>query len=674
MTARNRLVLRVVLLLLCAFFGASWGRSQTFRLEQDRVQMAELKGFWRFHTGDDPHWADPNLNDSSWALLKSDNSWSEQGYKNYGGMAWYRFQVVLPPKHGPLALFVPSLATSYQVFANGRLVGQYGGLPPHVQVNSGPGVVIPLPMQTGPAGQLLAIAIRVWHWPHWAMYIGGGPKIAVRIGDRSVIQQWAWAHLEDDYWELSTNNIELLIAMLAGMAALGFFVLHPADREYLWFGLYELMIAASAAVTDFQELVVHAQKPWEVLNDVFSAAQILFVLTFLWTLLRQRRNWLYWIAVASIGVQVLLLIPAELEWMSVSLSSLLLILSGMPYQLVILVMLARSGSHRIRYTAWITVPVALYYIENLFNGFFWLYRSAGHTEFLGRMGWFYDLTDRPFPISVDDLVSVVLQLAVFGVLIVRFAHTRRDEQRLASELEAARAVQHILIPEEIPAIPGLHIEAVYKPAGEVGGDFFQIIPLEEGSVLVAIGDVSGKGLPAAMTVSLLVGSLRTLARYTESPAAMLSAINLDLVGHASGGFTTCLLARIDPEGTVTLANAGHLSPYLQGKEIALDNGLPLGLVPDIPYIETAIHLPMFDQLTLMTDGVVEARSKDGELFGFERAGSLTSEPAHAIAEAAQRFGQEDDITVLRLIRQPRAANAESARHSAVYSPAASPRS
>lgn len=90
------------------------------------------------------------------------------------------------------------------------------------------------------------------------------------------------------------------------------------------------------------------------------------------------------------------------------------------------------------------------------------------------------------------------------------------EERLAAEMESARTVQQVLVPNEIPPVPGFAIHCVYKPAGQVGGDFFQVMPLPSGGVLIAVGDVSGKGMPAAMTVSLLVETFRTLARYTKS--------------------------------------------------------------------------------------------------------------------------------------------------------------
>lgn len=130
MFSHGRSGLSAILLAVGTFLCASQGHSQVFNLENNRVQMAELDGLWRFHTGDDMHWADPGFDDGSWKLLRSDEDWSQQGYANHGGFAWYRFTLIVPDGSAPLALYLPSFSTSYQVFADGRLIGQFGRLPP----------------------------------------------------------------------------------------------------------------------------------------------------------------------------------------------------------------------------------------------------------------------------------------------------------------------------------------------------------------------------------------------------------------------------------------------------------------------------------------------------------------------------------------------------------------
>jgi hypothetical protein len=253
-----------------------------------------------------------------------------------------------------------------------------------------------------------------------------------------------------------------------------------------------------------------------------------------------------------------------------------------------------------------------------------------------------------------------IAMVLFGLVAVAFfirelMDDQREKERLAAELAAGRAVQQVLIPEETPFVPGFNIHSVYKPFGEVGGDFFQVLPIMDDSlpsgVLVIIGDVSGKGMPAAMTVSLLVGTVRTLAHYTHSPGEILAAMNQRMLVRSRGGFTTCLVLRADTDGMLTIANAGHIAPYIDGKELRIKTGLPLGISADTIYEESNFQLSPEQQLTLLTDGVIEARDAAGTLLGFERGASLSTQSAEAIAQAAQTFGQEDDITVLSLARR-----------------------
>ena len=256
-----------------------------------------------------------------------------------------------------------------------------------------------------------------------------------------------------------------------------------------------------------------------------------------------------------------------------------------------------------------------------------------------------------------------LLVAVTLVIFVRdLINDRREKQRMAAELAAARAVQQVLIPDHTPTVPGFNIQSVYKPFGEVGGDFFQIIATSNGGALAVIGDVSGKGISAAMTVSLLVGTVRTLAHYTQSPGEILAAMNLRMLGRTQGGFTTCLVLRADPDGALTVANAGHIAPYLAGRELSLENGLPFGLAAESTYPESTFQLAAEAQLTFLTDGVVEARDKDGALFGFDRTAAISRDSAEEVAQAAQAFGQEDDITVLTLTFAPATRQADQAMH------------
>jgi len=221
-----------------------------------------------------------------------------------------------------------------------------------------------------------------------------------------------------------------------------------------------------------------------------------------------------------------------------------------------------------------------------------------------------------------------------------------------AELEAAREVQQRLVPVSVPVIGGFQIGAAYIPATEVGGDFYQVLEQRDGSALILVGDVSGKGLKAAMNGVLAIGAARALASEQLSPGMLLTRLNAELAGSQDGGFITCLCAHIARDGTATFANAGHLSPYRNGVEVELESGLPLGISTGFVYPETMVKLGAGESLLLLSDGVVEARNAGGELFGFERTRDLSTESADRVAQAALAFGQEDDITVLRLTIVP----------------------
>jgi serine phosphatase RsbU (regulator of sigma subunit) len=160
-----------------------------------------------------------------------------------------------------------------------------------------------------------------------------------------------------------------------------------------------------------------------------------------------------------------------------------------------------------------------------------------------------------------------------------------------------------------------------------------------------------------MLVSVIVGAIRATAEYTQAPDLLLASLNERLVGRGSGGFSTALVAHITADGAVTIANAGHLSPYLDGKEVELPGAFPLGVTSNTTYESTHVYLAPGSRLTFYTDGVVEAQNPNGELFGFDRAREISTQPAAVIVEAAKQFGQEDDITVVTITRNTVIANA-----------------
>jgi len=632
-------------------------RAQVFDLDYDRQPIVAINGLWHFHPGDDPQWADPAFDDSQWPLLRSDRDWSSQGYNGLSGFAWYRFRVVVPADTPALSLYVPQVMTSYEVYADGAKIGGFGGLPPDAEVDHAVPQTFPLPRSTS-AVHTVTFAVRVWHWPGWAMYYGGGPHSVPLIGLTPLVQQRAAEAVANHSWTVVDLIVLSILEGLAGLAALGLFYLEATEREYLWFGLMLLFSAAVRCFGIWSEFHRFNVLVRDDIASILTGLVALAAMAFYQRLLHGKRNWFFWLAMASTVAGACVCTQLfEGSLITVKQSQALAAVFLLPFSAWILTRLIQAARAGLDDARLLLLPVLLQQAANLTGELLWLSYLAGWQRKFPQAD--ITLSTWPFYLTLTDLASALFLLAMLAILINRFSRTRREEVRFSAELDAARSVQNVLIPDELPTVPGFSISSVYKPASEVGGDFYQIIPLEElgcqagnqtGGALVMVGDVSGKGLSAAMTVSLIVGSLRTLADHTQQPAAILAGLNRRLFERSRGGFTTCLVMLIDAAGRVTIATAGHLPPYRNGKELPLDDGLPLGITLDAVYEESHFQLAPGDKLTMISDGVLEARNTAGEIFGFDRTRSLSTQDAAYIAAAAQDFGQEDDITVLTLVR------------------------
>lgn len=638
--------LQALLLFVMSCFAAGPAVAQSVDLNSNRVRMSTLTGPWRFHTGDDPAWANPGFDDSQWSLLYAGKSWSQQGYSGYAGVAWYRLSVTLPAHPGPLAIYLAGVDQSCQIFANGHLVGQIGSLPPQPRYVLQFRQLYPVPDDAISPGRPLELAIRVWLSSSAAN--AGGLISTPRIGDAATLDEWRQLQIHDTFWRMAAAVSDVSINIFTALAGIGLFLLRRREREYLWWGLSQAFWAAFVGIALASAFfpVGYASL---VVADVLTMAiatwlQVVFYVVFL----RQRWGWLFWSAALSVLLSTLF----QLIY--------LLAVNPVPALIAATNLFSAFAQACIVAILWIGArrrdpDAPLLLIPNCIMLSAEVLRLLARAPLLVALPWamwmrqfFSQSITWPFTVNTFQVIGDFEMLAVLVILVRRYARSRQDEERLESELEAARAVQKVLIPNDVPTIPGFAVETVYQPAAQVGGDFFQIIPLNAGGALIAIGDVSGKGMPAAMTVSLLVGTLRTLAYYTQSPGEILTAMNRRMLSRSHGGFTTCLVLRLDSGGTLTMANAGHIGPYLDGKEIDVESGLPLGLDGSAEYHETTFGLGNHAQLTLLTDGVVEARKPSGELLGFERTRELSTHPAREVAQAAQSFGQQDDITVLTL--------------------------
>jgi sigma-B regulation protein RsbU (phosphoserine phosphatase) len=636
----------LLLLITGMFLDAATARGQTADFSASRVAMTELAGPWRFHASDDAAWASPGFDDSGWSLLKAGTPWSAQGYKGYSGVGWYRLRVVHTPQTGALGFYLLYEEESCQVFANGRLIGEIGGLPPDAHYVFALRTFFKIPADAVAADGSVEIAIRMWH-SEGINPNGGGLLTVPMLGTAGRTAQWRQLELHDAFAREGARFAELYDNILTALAGLSLFVLRRKEREYLWWGLSQLCYAGIFAMSFY---LYSRALPYFAFLWIYTVVYVMasyFELEFYAAFLRQGRDWLFWMAAAFLVICQVSNVLGVLEpgWGG---ARMMVSFSGMLSRVCIVGMLWRRSGKEHR-------DATILLVSNAVSAFFGVVFALDTIPFLAQIGWFNRFAGFlrvpihwPFTVYGGNLIGDFIMFSVLVILVRRFARSRRDEERLEQELEAARAVQKVLIPNEVPSIAGFAVETVYQPAAQVGGDFFQIIPLAGGGALIAIGDVSGKGMPAAMTVSLLVGTLRTLAYYTQSPGEILSAMNRRMLARSQGGFTTCLVMRLDVDGTLRAANAGHIAPYLDGREVEIENGLPLGLAETAEYRETTIRMHEEDRLTLLTDGVVEARNAQGELLGFERTRELSRRPAEDVAKAAQSFGQEDDITVLSL--------------------------
>ena len=640
-------VLLVSLASLSLLLGAASGlHAQTFNLQTEREPVASLDGLWRFHTGDNPAWADPNFDDSQWPLLRSDEAWSQQGYKNYGGFAWYRFTVAVPEGSRNWSIYLGSMETGYQLFVDGRLAGLFGPiLKPWAYSASSRAFAISPAAAPGP--RTFHIAIRAWHAPVWAEYAPGGFYSSSYFGDSRLIAQRAatarsvlWNGLVDQY-------TYAVLGTLVGIIVLVLFFIRREEREYLWFALLLLANAIDVGLNISRQLALIPLPVFDFIDGSMQSAALFAALAFFSVVLRVPRSRTWWLVAALLLISPPTVFLYVFNISSVGIASLLAALAVLPATVWILVTLLKRALQRDRDALILLVPTLLWQGIPLIDNILLITWQLGWQRW--ALYWAFPLLTTPFVLMPGPAVGTIFIFALLLFLIRRFSFARQEETRLSSEFESARTIQSLLIPAKPAVTAGFAIDSVYLPASEVGGDFFQIMPANDGSLLVVVGDVSGKGLKAAMTVSAIIGALRGCA--TRKPAEVLAYLNRVLDGQITG-FVTCTGALISADGSMSLANAGNLAPYCNGEELAVESGLPLGIAVDSDYSETSYQLNPGDHLTFLSDGVVEATNEHRELFGFDRTRAISHRSASTIAEIAKQFGQQDDITVLTIALAP----------------------
>ena len=634
----------------------------------EEVRLGEsvtpLVGPWKFHTGDNPAWAQSGFDDSSWSDMDMTPptsrshpgrilplpGWTARGYPNYSGYAWYRLTVDVQGSGKQLALKMPdSVDDAYQVFVNGTQIGQFGRFNGRSVTAYG---TLPraFPLPTALTSGKMTIAIRLWMdsaTPFNSPDAGGlhGPP---ELGYARDIAGQVRLDFDDIAHGVGSGFLESLFLIMALLMAGALYWLDPQEDAYFWLALVCLVTLLGNSIVLLANFTTPmGQTEGVILSDVLATPIRIGLWVMFWAYWFRlpklhRIHWITWTLVALLSIGTALLRPPlygqkiPVQAANILIPTLMVLKLGLG---VMLAVVAYLGFKRNRAEGGLAgAAIMLAFVANFQHELRLIHIGITTTTVFG------------FRVSLGTISTILSLLIITIMLLIRFVRSQRLQEQWKLEIEQARSIQHVLIPSQLPSIKGLRIRSEYHPAREVGGDFFQILPLDkDGGALIIIGDVTGKGLQAGMLVALIVGAIQTAAEQCTDPAKILAILNNQLVEreHASG---TCEILRISADGAVTMAHAGHLPPYLNGNEVQMEGALPLGMISGVDFPSHSFQLQPGDQLTLMSDGVAEAQDSRGQLFGFEKVHEIMSKnpSAEEIAAAAQKFGQADDITVLQV--------------------------
>ena len=597
----------------------------------------DLSGPWRMQGGDNLQWARPDYDDSGWQAIQLPHVFPFHE-KLEPEFVWLRRAVDLSPSDAgaQLALTVGAISEIYEVWVNGVRAGSTGGFAWESMHLARPRTFL-LPAQKQPR---LTIALRLMRQATYGRYAWRVPDEGPYLLTGRVNAPWGLDQVTIDKQRSANASIFALGAIQAVLALilLAVWTRERSRYDLLSLGLF-LVWGSWAQFATWLPLSLDST-PWvpglipSIVRDLCGPLALAGEF-----------------AAAVLGIRVRSLRLAW--WLPVAAGFLGPALPRSTWDLGLSIMtnLVRAG-----------VVVVLGMVTGL-----WSLRSrqTGKNVLFVRIllslilvllgletGILYNLTANYPELRFDsqNVSAALVSGLAFGltmILLWNLSDDRQEKQRLSTELEAARVVQQFLLPQSFTGTELFASEGVYEPAQEVGGDFYWMRTEPDGALLVAVGDVSGKGLKAAMLVSVAVGALRN--ERSSRPGEILGALNASLAGHTGGGFVTCCCARFDADGQVTLANAGHPSPYSDGLEVAVEAGLPLGIMAGVEYEESVMRGERF---TFVSDGVVEAENAQRELFGFDRTREISTKSAQEIADAAKAWGQNDDITVVTVRRKP----------------------
>ncbi len=640
-----------------------------------------LYGPWKFTVGDSPIdprtgqplWAEPGFDDSRWETvdltpvagppdsLTGDvhqvKGGMAKGHAGYAGWAWYRLHLRVVTGPGALmAIDGPVADGAWQLFSGGKLLGSFGKFDNHGAVRRiygyRPLMFLLPPVERTESGVVTeTLAFRVWMGSRSLIHANAG---GLHSAPLLVAGEAMRAQSRLDWQEVLLGKLDeaayIAMFLLFAVLAASLVLFDRSDRVYWW-------VAATMLVAPIGYILMNlcATTTWldaRVADILVSTDDALWAAGWVmvwWVWFHLRRP-----AWGPKAIAVLMVSFAAADALKVGLTDYGFVLPHGRNSALLDALGATSVAFRLVFVVAIALVVAMGIRKEGKEGWFALPAVAAlAVEMIGE-AFGVDLVGRFHGIDVRiwDLTDPFLVAVLAFLMLRRLLHSLERQRQVALDVKQAQEVQQMILPESLVTLAGLIVRSEYRPAREVGGDFFQIIPHKtDGSLLIVAGDVTGKGLKAGMLVALLVGAIRSTAELNSEPEFVLSALNRRLIGRGDAQ-ATCLAMRIDADGSAMLANAGHLPPYLNGEPVAMEGALPLGITEGAEFSVMHFQLEKGDRLMLMSDGIAEATDAEGHLFGFERVNDLlrAAKSASEIARAAQAFGQEDDISVISVTR------------------------
>jgi sigma-B regulation protein RsbU (phosphoserine phosphatase) len=611
---------------------------------------AELGATGVFIGGDDPAFARADYDDSKWLSAKDKRPIHEIIPNSQPQVVWQRIHVKVSPNQTGLGIEAWDVGGVFELYVNGQKLLEAGHFTAWGAYTKLARLVARIPDGQIATGNLV-IAIRVRAPAYWWAQSSNVRFFAemITLGQETALSD------HDILRVIYANAFSWLVALLGiGLSVVAFalFITQRQQKEYFWLALFGGVWAIGLAI-EIAESLRNIPIGFDYLNSLVDMLGEFF--TALMILAFVRRKFTGWLRTYIVLGCVCFLAVRWAFWSGLVLPAYFPIAYVPFFAIFAIVIPAVLIAHLLRgnrQESVLLIPVISWSVSNFLQVIIVVMVSIpGLPEAATHLAQkTQSFAAGPFAIETGMVTALIAFVSLTVIIVQRATRTSRQQTLLEGEMAAARQIQQIILPEQIETIPGFTVESVYQPAKQVGGDFFQVLPAGEGGLLLVLGDVAGKGLPAAMLVSVLVGAIRATAEYTFAPATMLASLNERMIGRSRGGFSTALAAYIAVDGTVAIANAGHLSPYLDGHEIELPGALPLGIVSGASYETTQFQIAGGSRLTFYSDGVVEAQNEKNELFGFERGKAISTQPAAAIVEAVKKFGQEDDITVVTIER------------------------